>query len=436
MKKLKLQESLQRIRTSFWFLPSLMVAGAIALAFTNLYLDRTRAILGEGPTPWLAAAGAEAARSLLSTIAGSMITVAGVTFSIVIVALSLASSQFGPRLLVGFMADTGNQIVLGTFISVFVYCLVVLLHLPGDAGSRLLPQMSILTGVVLAVVAVGVLIFFFHHISNAMQAGELVLEAGNILTESIRQTLPEEASTAEDPWPPNGFSMANARFCASRCGYLSALDVDRLTEIAADNNLRIMVEPLAGDFVLQDQTLALISPPEALTDAVAQSIRETFSLVHRREDSKDLPLAVERLAEIAVRGLSPGINDPYTALAAIHRLSAGLDGLLERLPVSSEYRDRDGTARVFLRFPEAEDFLNLAYGQIRTYGRGDVRIVAALMESVVALSRRRRKRWDAVLLVQAKRIVETAGFSLDLDADRALIEACYDQARTALNADS
>ena len=430
--RLEILELSRRIRQSFWFLPTLMVAAATALAFVNLYLDRQASGSGDGPPSWLAVAGAESARSLLSTIAGSMITVTGVTFSIVIVALTLASSQFGPRLLVGFMEDKGNQVTLGTFISVFVYCLVVLVHLPGSAGSRLLPQLSILTGVALAVLAVGVLIFFIHHIATSIQAGHLVVEAGHFLEKKISSALPEDFDSEGESWPPRGFSEANGRISAPRSGYLSRLDVDRLSRIATEHGFRLMVVPRAGDFVFEGQTLALVTPADALNDAKAESVCQAISLVEKRESAEDLPLAFERLTEIAVRGLSPGINDPYTALAALHRLTLALDGALERLPANSRSGASDEEASVYFLPPTGEELLEIAYGPIRTYGAGDARILEALLDGLASLSHRRRPRWDESLSDQMDRVFELSRSSLTLDYEKDRIESVYRRARSSL----
>ncbi len=430
--KLKALNAWRRVRASFWFLPSVMVLAAVALAFINLYLDRLASGPGEGAPPWLAVAGAESARSILSTIAGSMITVAGVTFSIVIIALTLASSQFGPRLLVGFMEDTGNQVVLGTFISVFTYCLVVLLHLPGQSGSRLLPQISVVTAVLLAILAVGVLIFFFHHISTSIQAGELVTEAGLALDQSIRDTLPENPADQEPSWPPSGFSEANSKVKAHASGYLAAFDPQRLLEVATALSLRIALCVRVGDFVLEGETLALVSSADSLTEEGTTLIHEALAIVAKREDTTDLSLAVDRLTEIAVRGLSPGINDPFTAISAVHRLTASLDELLKRLPATLSYEDPGGIGRVYVRAPVAEDLLDRALGPIRTYGRHDPRILEVLVESLCRLGSRRRKVWDELLLRQLKRLEETAQSCLTLDDEHKHIEACCRRARAAL----
>lgn len=427
----------RRLSGSFWFLPSLMVSSTVGLACTNLYLDHLMSDLGAQPTTWWTVASVETARSLLSTIAGSMITVAGVTFSIVIVALTLAASQFGPRLLVGFMQDTGNQFVLGTFVSVFAYCLIVLVQLP-ESGSQRVPQIATLTSLALAALAVGVLIYFFHHISTSIQAGELVREAGRALDHALERALPKETSEPDEPreqeatWPPEEFSGTTADVPSQKGGYLNRLDDDRLLEIAVDHDLRLLVVPQPGDFLITGQPLATVAPADSLDDDIAQAIREAIPLETKRENCEDLPLALDRLTEIAVRGLSPGINDPYTAINALDQATACLARILDRLPARQVREDDDGTARVYLRTPDGSDVLERALGPIRTYGSRDARVLAALVETLSTLGCAGRERWHAALRQQLESVVEVAGSGLELQADRVRIEGVCQRAMESL----
>ncbi len=428
---LKLLELWRRIQGSFWFLPGLMVTGAVVLAFLNLYFDRTVGGIGRDATSWIVVGGVESARSLLGAIASSMITVAGVTFSIVIVALTLASSQFGPRLVAGFMQDTGNQVVLGTFISVFAYCLVVLVHLPGGVEGVPMPRTSVLTALALALVAVAVLIYFFHHISSSMRAGIMVQEASRALENAIRKDLVAKPTAEDDRWPPLGFADTKAELYATKSGYLSSVDLERLAILASDHGVRILVEAGRGGFVLQGQRVAWVKPPQKLTDELSDLLIEHFVIVEQREDADDLTLAFDRLTEIGVRGLSPGINDPYTAIIVLNRLTAGLDALLERLPTRSELAGSDGTPRVFFKPPDPKAFFERTFGPLRTYGQGDVRVLQAMIDSLTALGKRRQPFWDDLLLSELDHVLGAAEEGLSLARDRRLIAAGHRQARAS-----
>ncbi len=165
--RVRLYKFWEQLTGSFWFLPTFMVVLAIILASTTLYIDRLDIDFGVPEFSWIYSGSPDGARSILSTIASSMISVAGLTFSITIVALSLASSQLGPRLLNNFMRDKGNQIVLGTFISVFTYCLLILRSIRSLDEISFVPHISLTLAIVLALISLGVLIYFFHHVDDS-----------------------------------------------------------------------------------------------------------------------------------------------------------------------------------------------------------------------------------------------------------------------------
>jgi uncharacterized membrane protein len=201
MKNVKLSKVWDSLHSSYWFIPTLMAAISIILAWAMLTVDRT------GGTPnwwWIYTGGTDGARSLLSSVAGSMVSVVATAFSITIVALQLASSNFGPRLLRNFMQDTGNQIVLGTFIATFIYCLLVLrtIHGEGDGYSFFVPQLSVTVGTVLAIASMGVLIYFIHHASTIIQASHVITQVSGDLDKTIDRLFPEKIghSAAKNPW--------------------------------------------------------------------------------------------------------------------------------------------------------------------------------------------------------------------------------------------
>ena len=181
----RLRAAWETIRTTYWAVPSVMALTALALSVGMIQLDRTLTPKLLGTLSWVYTGGPEGARAVLSTIAGSMITVAGVTFSITIVALTLASQQFGPRLLRSFLRDLGNQIVLGTFVSTFVYCLLVLRTVRGNDDAQFVPHLAVTLGVVLAMLSLGVLIFFIHHVSTSIQASQIIASVAADLEASI-----------------------------------------------------------------------------------------------------------------------------------------------------------------------------------------------------------------------------------------------------------
>lgn len=190
--KLWLASSWETLRASFWFIPSLMVTVAIGMAFGMLNLDRALGTEWLSHAAWVEMRGPEGARALLSAVASSMMTIASLTFSMTIVTLQLASSQFGPRLLRNFIRDRANQAVLGTFIATFAYCLIVLRAVNGTEEHQFVPEIAITAGMALAMVSLGVLIYFIHHIALSIQANSVIANVGEELHGAIKRLYPAE----------------------------------------------------------------------------------------------------------------------------------------------------------------------------------------------------------------------------------------------------
>jgi uncharacterized membrane protein len=304
----------ERLRMSFWFVPTLMSAGAAVLAFTMLALD---ARLGDDlldSLSWVYGGGPEGARSLLSTVASSAITVAGTTFSITIAALSLASSQFGPRLLRNFVRDTGNQVVLGTFVATFLYCLLVVRTVRGLEDIRVVPHLSVTVGVLLAIANLGVLIYFIHHVATAIRADQVVAAVGRELDGALDQLFPEQlgrglvAQVAERELPA---APPDARAVAlDRDGYLQIVDAGSLMALAGERDLVVRLLRRPGDFVIAGEAVALIWPATQADAECRDAIRSTLILGSERSAQQDALFAVDQLVEVAARALSPGVNDP------------------------------------------------------------------------------------------------------------------------------
>lgn len=390
--KTRLLHRIERFRSSYWYLPSLLsiLAGAAAVAAVRVDLALVEAPLGS--FAWIRTAGPEGARAVLGTVAGSMITIAGVVFSITIVALSLASSQFGPRLLANFMRDRGNQLVLGTFIATFIYCLVVLRSVSAAEERMFVPHFSVMIAVGLAFASVGVLIYFMHHASTSIQAVHVISLVGRDLDEVIRKFFPGRNGEpgAEPPGaagPPDGFEEEAEPVEATGGGYVQTIDLDGLTELASEHALVIRLLRRQGQFVTAGSPLALVAPAPDPDDAdeIGRKINRAFLYGDERTVSEDPEFAIEQLVEVAVRALSPGVNDPFTAVRCIDRLGSSL-GLIARRRLPSFQRfDGDGDPRVFERRLTYAGVCEAAFNQIRQYGGSSVAVTLRLLECIAAL---------------------------------------------------
>ncbi|MEG3851272.1 DUF2254 domain-containing protein [Microcoleus sp. herbarium19] len=439
MKNVKLSKLWDSLHSSYWFIPTLMAVGSIILAFTMLTLDRT------GRTPnwwWIYTGGTDGARSLLSSVAGSMVSVVATAFSITIVALQLASSNFGPRLLRNFMQDTGNQIVLGTFISTFIYCLLVLrtIHGEGDGYSLFVPQLSVTVGTVLAIASIGVLIYFIHHASTIIQASHVITQVSSDLDKTIDRLFPEKigSSAAKKPWEvgeiPANFEAGASPVKSTADGYLQAIDDDELMKITGKYNLVVRVKTRPGKFIIKGSDLALILPGERVDRELTKLINDAFILGKERTEYQDAEFPINQLVEIALRAISPAVNDPFTAIRCIDRLSAGLSRIAQR-DFPSPYRyDGEHNLRVIAEVATFEGLVNSAFNQIRQYAYADVAVTIRLLEAIARIAPYTRYNKDRAVLLRHAGMIERGSLEkITEECDRASIIQRYEAAAQVLN---
>lgn len=382
-----------RLRSSFWFLPSAMAAGATALSFALVGLDtwlgqRTIERLG-----WLYGFGPEGARAVLSAVAGSMITVAGLTFSMTMLTLQLASSQFGPRLLRSFMSDRGNQLVLGTFTSTFLYCLLVLRTVRGTEEASFVPHLSVTFGVVLAALSLAVLIYFIHHVANSIRI-ETVLDQLARETQLLIDRLYPTGLRREPEWPAAPVLPALLRplnddsraLHVKGSGYVQRLDENELMRVAGAHDLLVSVEAPPGAFVTPDRAVLRAAPRARASDEAMSRLEQAFVIGADRTPTQDLNFALRRFVEIAQRALSPGINDPTTALYCIDRLGDALGSLAERDMPASVRADAEGHPRVITPVVTLSDFACPALTAIARYAMNDADVVRQLVATLRAIS--------------------------------------------------
>ncbi|MHB8868798.1 MAG: DUF2254 domain-containing protein [Thermoleophilia bacterium] len=419
--------------SSFWFLPSAMAAGAVALALAAIAFDR--AVLADrfGSVGWAYTGGAEGASAVLQTIAGSMITIAGVVFSLTLVALSLASSQFGPRVLRNFMRDTTNQFVLGTFVATFVYCLLVLRSIR-RTDDIFVPHLSVTIGVVFALASLAVLIFFIHHVSVSIQADRIVARIGGELLRTVDHLYPDNASSDDAP-PSDGLPAVlpsvfdqEARVIRSPDdGYVLLVDIGALTKIATEEEAVLRLERRVGEYVVSGQPLAHIWPGRRPPGDVGDKVRSAFVLGSQRAPGHDLEFTVIQLVEIAVRALSPGVNDPFTAIAAVDRLGSALSRLAQAGSPSAAYFDDEDHLRLVvspLTFPEV---LDTAFNQIREYGLSSSAVTERLLETLATIAGFARRPEDrAAIRHHADMIARGASAGLPADEVRRAVQTQRD----------
>lgn len=428
----------ERARSSFWFLPSVMTIGAVVLAFATVAIDSSTITEWGG---WAYTGGAEGASSVLSAIAGSMVTITGVVFSMTLVALSIASSQLGPRLLRNFMRDKVNQAVLGCFVATFTYCLLVLRTVRrGDEGA-FVPHLSVTVGLALTLASVGVLIYFIHHISRSIQADVVVERIGGEMHTQIDQLFPSQVGRGakESPVDPsdldfsNAFDQEAASIVASEDGYVQSIKTGALMSIAVREDLRLRVERGPGSYVVAGRPLASVWSEDQVNDQIAAEVETAFVLGSQRTPEQDLEFAINQLVEIAVRALSPGVNEPFTAIRCIDRLGSALSQLAQH-ELPSPYRlDDQNKLRVFAPVVTFSGITDAAFSQIRHYANSDPDVLIRLLKTITVIAGFVRRSEDRTALRRhAEMTIRAARLNLTEDEDLRMVEEEYQETVQAL----
>lgn len=417
------------LQDTLWFIPGLMTAGAMLLSIVVLQIDRTVLPAQRLHTWWLFEGGAEGARGVLSAIAGTMMTVATTAFSITIVAVQLGSSQFSPRILRGFTGDRGNQVVLGAFISTFAYSLLVLRSVRSATsdGQIFVPSASVSLAIVLALLSIASLIYFFHHATRTIQASVVI----DRVAQDTFRLVERELDIAAERSNYAGLTLASTpdvEVSSATSGYVTGLDEHALCRLAERHDGTVFVHINTGDFLftgtkIASMTVARDEGPDPLhviddVDAVIREVRRALTIDMERTLEQDVRFGFRQLADIAVKALSPGINDPTTATMCIDRLGEALVHARE-LPGGLRTRtDGSGHPRLVQKRPGFESLLHIAVQQIRLFGAGDATVIAHLLRTLNAIVEDATLEARSIVIVEAKVVLDAALLTTDLPADR------------------
>ncbi|HUP19185.1 MAG TPA: DUF2254 domain-containing protein [Gemmatimonadota bacterium] len=424
------------VRSSLWFVPGVFTLGGIGLAWLVLRFDRYAVNAELDPFSWAYGGGADSARQILSTIAGSIITLTGVTFSMTMVALVLAAGQYSPRVLRTFTRSRISQGVLGAFAATFVYTLLILRSIRGGDDAYV-PAVGVTGAIMLAIADLGLLFLFIHHIATSIQASSVIQTVADETREEIDRLFsldaapvgPAEIQATSAPTPEGH------RILSNRTGYIESIDAEALVRAARDSATVVDLRLGPGDFAARGTPLAVAVEP-ADAETLDEAVLAAVSTGRQRSIPNDPAYGFRQLVDIAIKALSPGINDPATAANAIDHLGALLVRLADADWPLTEFRDADGTVR--LRTPPATfaDYLDLATAEVRRYGRADRVALGRLIDALArtALATARPDRREAVW-TQALAIREAAARHLEAPADRAFVEAHFGRLAAELGRD-
>ena len=405
------------VRTQLWPLPILGVAVAAALGVLIPHLDlRVDAHL----PPWMDAivfsGDAGAARTVLDAVASSLITVTSLTFSLTVVTLQLASSQFSPRLLRTFTQDIFVQVTLAIFLATFTFSLTVLRAVRSSDGSvsPFVPRLAVTTSFFLAVASVVCLVLFLAHLTRQIRVETMLRNVHLDATETVTTNLKPRGSTRPDPAanekPPTDAEV----LWAWQSGFLLRIDQDQLSDAARAAGLTMTILRHPGDFVVDGTPLgATWSPPGQPVSNRARAtfdekLRTSVHLGPERTAAQDVGYGLRQLTDVTNKALSPGINDPTTAIHALGHSAALLAELTNYELGPLVLCDAEGTVRVILHRPDFAHFMDLAVTQPRSYGKADSQVLTRLYELLRDVAWHARPEHRQPIIEQLDRLRATA----------------------------
>jgi len=429
----------EKLRTNLWLVPAIEVAIAAILFGCTYALDRA-AYDGVFAVPgWAISGGPDVARTVLTAIAAAVITVVGVVFSIVIVAMTLTSTQFGPRMLRNFIRDRGTQLTLGTFVATFVYAVLALGSVGQGSHGPFVPHISVTVTLALMLADLAVLIYFLHHIARQIQLPEVIASIARDLQQAIELQAGDSAEGRADAAEASamiaGLGGGSGIVAAPRSGYLQYIEHGTLVGIATEANAVIHVLFRPGHFIVAGQQYASVWPAEA-ADVVVRELAAAHVTGPYRTLTQDVSFGVDQLVEICLRALSAAVNDTFTALTCIDWIGDSLCKVAGRWQPTRVYRDTTGAVRVITTEATWERLVQRACDKVRQSSAGMpavmIRQLGALAKVVERTPAGRERQ---VLLDQADMIERLSGATVGEAADRADITRAYALVVTAARAD-
>jgi uncharacterized membrane protein len=416
------------LRTNLWFVPAVEVIAAVLLFAGTYALDRA-AYDGVFRVPgWAISGSADAARQILTAIAAAIITVVGVVFSIVIVALTLTSTQFGPRMLRNFIRDRGTQLTLGTFVATFVYSILALGSIGQGAHGDFVPHISITVMLVLMLVDLAVLIYFLHHIAVQIQLPQVIASIAGDLAKATELQ-------AGDPRVGAGAELAalliadmdgpGGDVAAPRSGYLQYVQHRTLVRIATEKDAVIHVRQRPGHFIVQGHPYATVWPASA-AGRVARELARAHVTGPYRTLAQDVAFGLDQLVEICIRALSPAVNDTFTALTCIDWIGDSLYKVTGRWQPTRVYRDASGAVRLIATEITYERLVQRAFEKVRQAGRGMPAVMIRQLDALAKIMERATAPDDRQLLLdQAAMIERLSAASVGEESDRDDVSRAY-----------
>lgn len=405
------------LRSSLWFAPAVGVVLAAVLAYVMLAADRA---VEERDVLFAFRAGPDSARIYLSTIAAAMITFIALVFTITIVVLQLASQQFSPRVLRTFLRDRPSKVALATFVATFAFALLVLREVrsgEGSPGGTFVPRLSVSVTLAMVLLSLGAFVAYVHHISQAVRAAAILGTVGDETRHLIDEIYPEKAERAAVPFSPQG-RLTIEIASSGNPGVITDFDVEALVDLAESSDCVLELVPAVGDFVPTGSVLFRVYGNAGGLEH--EAVRKEIQLSRERTMQQDIAFGFRQLADVAIRALSPAVNDPTTAVQALDQIHDLLRRLGTRELRPGQERDAGGRIRLVYPSTSWEAYVQLGLEEIRRNGQRHLQVsrrIRALLEDLLTAVREDRR---SPLLKELKALEVGVEETFDQEHERAL----------------
>jgi uncharacterized membrane protein len=421
---------------NLWAVPLKMSLAAVLLFAVTMVPDMLDAYHVIHIPGWFAMGGIDDARAILSAMLGCVSTVLALIFSVALLVLSMVANLFGPRLLYRFVQDWVTQTCIGIFMGAFIYVFLVFLVTHQDAHGSFIPQVSLITSWFLVLGAFGFLVFYSHRVAVLIQnpdaIGRIVDDLRKAAEVASRDNRGEPRTDVAGASDDQIQSIEGASILSPKSGYLQEIDHPALVSAASKAGALISIPFRPGQFVLEGETLATISPASAAS-ILSQSIGQKIELGRHRVLAQDLEFGIAQIVEIAIRALSPAVNDTFTGVASVDLLGEALTILAETRRIGGNWYDANGGLRLQVRPLLLPRLIKQSFDQIRQAAADNPAVLIRLLSTIGRLSSKMQDEEDrSALLKQGNAVWETATSKPLVTMDREDIEAAWIKTREAL----
>ena len=430
-----------RLKVSFWFAPLVMSLVAILLAWAMYWVDvhipnellqNNRFILN---------GSVDELRVILITIATTTLATAGVVFTLLTLPLSTVAAQYGSRLLRVFLGDRITQLVLGMFVATFVYCISAATTIPPATVQPEGPQLTATVGLLLMLATFASLILLVQHISTMLQAPNIAAAAGAELLEVVRAEIPDEVRSGDDhkhsgqEAPDTLVETEGSPVCVSDTGYIQYIDPEYLLPLVQERDLVIRLLHKPGHFISRGDVVALVWPAGRFDEQLEGQICHAFQIGNGRTPTQDVEYAVNQLVEMAVRAMSPAINDPFTAMTCLDYVGNGLALFIRQGEKGSHYYDRDGRLRLVLKPITFDELLSAAFDMLRHASCDNASVLLHMLQVIDTISQEAKSPEDRQQLLRHVNLIQAESHAGSLiERDRQSVHLSVEALQTKLQA--